>query len=255
MRPLYPAARRKASALRRPLNRRRPLLHGSRSLTARQEGPHTVNVPVLPQPEAFDPDMLYVECGHCGAPIVWEKGRTRRLLAAVGIDPLELDASCVLITDSCPLCGGKGRYTIRSTASARPAAAATCSTRAMPDPCHSPKTGRPSPREAGVLSSGFPACGTSCRPPGDNDPCCRDSFLLPQATTPPIPGLTAVLSKGWGILGPSRQQRPNGGPKGRARQRRRSFTGIDSRDEGALPQKIRTAPNTPRAGLSGRPTG
>lgn len=90
-------------ALRRPLNRRRPLLHGSRSLSARQEAPHTVNVPVLPQPEAFDPDMLYVECGHCGAPIVWEKGRTRRLLAAVGIDPLELDASCVLITDSCPL--------------------------------------------------------------------------------------------------------------------------------------------------------
>ena len=65
-------------ALRRPLNRRRPLLHGSRSLSARQEAPHTVNVPVLPQPEAFDPDMLYVECGHCGAPIVWEKGRTRR---------------------------------------------------------------------------------------------------------------------------------------------------------------------------------
>ena len=100
-------------ALRRPLNRRRPLLHGSRSLSARQDAPHTVNVPVLPQPEVFDPDMLYVECGHCGAPIVWEKGRTRRLLAAVGIDPLELDASCVLITDSCPLCGGKGRYTIQ----------------------------------------------------------------------------------------------------------------------------------------------
>lgn len=111
-------------ALRRPLNRRRPLLHGSRSLSARQEAPHTVNVPVLPQPEAFDPDMLYVECGHCGAPIVWEKGRTRRLLAAVGIDPLELDASCVLITDSCPLCGGKGRYTIQiyRISAARPAA-------------------------------------------------------------------------------------------------------------------------------------
>ena len=56
-------------ALRRPLNRRRPLLHGSRSLSARQDVPHTVNVPVLPQPEVFDPDMLYVECGHCGAPL------------------------------------------------------------------------------------------------------------------------------------------------------------------------------------------
>ena len=100
-------------ALRRSLNRRRPLLHGSRSPASRQESPRTVNVPVLPQPEAFDPDMLYVECGRCGAPIVWEKGRTRRLLAAVGIDPLELDASCVLVSDSCPLCGGKGHYTIQ----------------------------------------------------------------------------------------------------------------------------------------------
>ena len=75
-------------ALRRPLNRRRPLLHGSRSLSARQDVPHTVNVPVLPQPEVFDPDMLYVECCHVCARIVWEKGRTRRLLSALCIDPL-----------------------------------------------------------------------------------------------------------------------------------------------------------------------
>lgn len=100
-------------APRRVLNRRRPLRHRSRCAVARQEPPHTVNIPVLPVPEAFDPDMLFVECGHCGAPIFWEKGRTRRLLNAVGIDPLELDASCVLITDSCPLCGGKGRYTVQ----------------------------------------------------------------------------------------------------------------------------------------------
>lgn len=100
-------------APRRPLNRRYPLARGGRALLARQDMPRTVNVPVLPQPQAFDPDMLFVECGHCGAPILWEKGRTRRLLASAGIDPLELDASCVLITDSCPLCGGKGRYTIQ----------------------------------------------------------------------------------------------------------------------------------------------
>ena len=72
-------------ALRRPLNRRRPLLHGSRSLSARQEAPHTVNVPVLPQPEAFDPT-----CSMWSAAIAARhrlgKGRTRRLLAAVGID-------------------------------------------------------------------------------------------------------------------------------------------------------------------------
>lgn len=191
-------------ALRRPLNRRRPLLHGSRSLTARQEGPHTVNVPVLPQPEAFDPDMLYVECGHCGAPIVWEKGRTRRLLAAVGIDPLELDASCVLITDSCPLCGGKGRYTIQIY---RISAARSGPSRVLRGQClipvTAPKQDARLPREAGVLSSGFPACGPSCRPPGDNM-ILLPGFLPAAAGTPRprIPGLTAVLSKGWGLLGP-----------------------------------------------------
>lgn len=98
MRPLYPAARCSARALRRPLNRRRySSPHGSRSLAARQEVPHTVNVPVLPQPEAFDPDMLYVECGHCGAPIVWKRAHPPPA-GGRGIDPLELDASCVLIT-------------------------------------------------------------------------------------------------------------------------------------------------------------
>ena len=100
-------------ALRRPLNRRRPLPHGSRSLSARQEAPHTVNVPVLPQPEAFDPDMLYVECGRCGSPVMWEKGKASQILGLAGIDPLELDSSCLLVTDACPLCGDKGQYTVQ----------------------------------------------------------------------------------------------------------------------------------------------
>ena len=34
-------------------------------------------------------------------------------LAAAGIDPLELDASCMLVTDGCPMCGGKGHYTVQ----------------------------------------------------------------------------------------------------------------------------------------------
>lgn len=54
----------------------------------------------------YDPELLYVECGRCGAPILWEQGRATRLLDEAGIDPLELDASCLLVTNACPMCGG-----------------------------------------------------------------------------------------------------------------------------------------------------
>ncbi len=54
----------------------------------------------------YDPELLYVECGRCGAPVLWEPGRATRLLDEAGIDPLELDASCLLVTNACPMCGG-----------------------------------------------------------------------------------------------------------------------------------------------------
>lgn len=54
----------------------------------------------------YDPELLYVECGRCGSPILWEPGRATRLLDEAGIDPLELDASCLLVTNACPLCAG-----------------------------------------------------------------------------------------------------------------------------------------------------
>ncbi len=44
---------------------------------------------------------------------MWEGKRTAKLLKAAGIDPLELDASCLLMTDACPLCGGKSSYTVQ----------------------------------------------------------------------------------------------------------------------------------------------
>lgn len=53
----------------------------------------------------YDPELLYVECGRCGAPVLWEPGRATRLLDQAGIDPLELDASCLLVTNACPMCG------------------------------------------------------------------------------------------------------------------------------------------------------
>lgn len=36
-----------------------------------------------------------------------------RILEQAGIDPLELDASCLLVTDGCPMCGSKGQYTVQ----------------------------------------------------------------------------------------------------------------------------------------------
>lgn len=64
-------------------------------------------------PKGFDPEFLYVECGKCGAPVIWEKGRATRLLEKAGIDPLELDASCLLLTDGCPLCEQNNEYHVR----------------------------------------------------------------------------------------------------------------------------------------------
>lgn len=66
-----------------------------------------------PALSAFDPEMLFVECSKCGAPVMWEKGKATRILQAAGIDPLELDASCLLVTDGCPLCSGHGSYTVQ----------------------------------------------------------------------------------------------------------------------------------------------
>lgn len=59
--------------------------------------------PGLPRP-GFDPEMLFVECSRCGSPIMWEKGRSTEILLGAGIDPLELDSHCLLITDGCPRC-------------------------------------------------------------------------------------------------------------------------------------------------------
>lgn len=63
--------------------------------------------------KGYDPELLYVECGRCGSPVMWEQGRASHILEQAGIDPLELDASCLLVTDGCPMCGGKGHYTVQ----------------------------------------------------------------------------------------------------------------------------------------------
>ncbi len=54
--------------------------------------------------QGYDPEMLFVECGKCGSPIVWEQGRATEILHSAGIDALELDPHCLLVTDGCPRC-------------------------------------------------------------------------------------------------------------------------------------------------------
>jgi len=54
--------------------------------------------------QGYDPELMIVECAHCGRPVLWEPGRSTEVLAGVGIDPLELDAHCLLLTNGCPRC-------------------------------------------------------------------------------------------------------------------------------------------------------
>ena len=97
---------------RRLASRRRILLA---SLECRPGEPLTVPpIPETLRAHGYDPELLYVECGRCGAPVIWEKGRATRLLEHAGIDRLELDASCLLVTDACPMCtGNSGHYTVQ----------------------------------------------------------------------------------------------------------------------------------------------
>ena len=68
--------------------------------------------PGLPRP-GFDPEMLFVECARCGNPVMWEAGKTTELLRNAGVDPLELDRHCLLVTDGCPRCTGGNTFHVQ----------------------------------------------------------------------------------------------------------------------------------------------
>lgn len=58
----------------------------------------------LYSPPHFDSEMIFVECGKCGSPIMWEPGRSTKILLGAGIDPVEVDSQCLLVTNGCPRC-------------------------------------------------------------------------------------------------------------------------------------------------------
>jgi len=85
----------------------------------RSQHPRTP-VSFAPAARGYDPELMIVECARCGRPVLWEPGRSTEVLAGVGIDPLELDAHCLLLTDGCPHCrprqkGGFGVQVFRLT--------------------------------------------------------------------------------------------------------------------------------------------
>ncbi|MBO4296887.1 MAG: hypothetical protein J5600_06090 [Desulfovibrio sp.] len=61
----------------------------------------------------YDPELVYAECGRCGQPVYLKPGQATDMLNEIGIDPLELDPSCILIADGCPMCSAGGRFGIR----------------------------------------------------------------------------------------------------------------------------------------------
>ena len=78
--------------------------------------------PSLFPKRGYDPEMLYVECSRCGAPILWEPGQTAKILRDAGISPLELDASCVILSDGCPLCTSGDSFTVSIRRLTKPSA-------------------------------------------------------------------------------------------------------------------------------------
>lgn len=63
--------------------------------------------------DGYDPELLFVQCGKCGSPILWSKGKATRVLDNAGIDPIELDTSCMLISDGCPICSKEKHHAIQ----------------------------------------------------------------------------------------------------------------------------------------------
>ena len=99
---------------RRELGRRfAPLRRFPRPARRPKDTRRWFRVPAPLRRRPVDPELLFVECGRCGAPVLWDPGRAPRLLAQAGVDPLELDSSCLLMTDGCPFCRPAGQYTVQ----------------------------------------------------------------------------------------------------------------------------------------------
>ena len=58
----------------------------------------------------FDFKMLYAECENCGQPVILEPEQTEDVLLWSGVDPLALDAACMILSEGCPNCDPEEEY-------------------------------------------------------------------------------------------------------------------------------------------------
>lgn len=58
----------------------------------------------------YDPELLYVECHKCGRPVLWDTGKTTRLLKAAGVDLHTIDERCMILSDGCPVCSPRAKH-------------------------------------------------------------------------------------------------------------------------------------------------
>ena len=54
--------------------------------------------------KGYDPELLYVECQRCGRPVLWEPGRTTKVLNRAGVETALLDNHCLIMSNGCPGC-------------------------------------------------------------------------------------------------------------------------------------------------------
>ncbi|WP_333525945.1 hypothetical protein [Desulfocurvibacter africanus] len=61
-------------------------------------------------PKRFANDLLYAECSRCGQPVLLEPDQTADIILWSGLNPLQLDLSCMILSDGCPLCDPEEEY-------------------------------------------------------------------------------------------------------------------------------------------------
>lgn len=52
----------------------------------------------------FTLDLLYAECALCGQPVIWPGKDNLKVLKMAGIDPSDVDETCMIVSKGCPAC-------------------------------------------------------------------------------------------------------------------------------------------------------
>lgn len=80
----------------------------------RNAAPVPSTPPKSQKKNAFDPELMFVECHRCGRPLLWNDGEASQIIDQSGIDVKKLDAQCLILAEGCPQCSpNEGGYMVR----------------------------------------------------------------------------------------------------------------------------------------------